>query len=87
MNTSELAKIKKHREQMLDSYCEAIKEVGGRVDYFLDEIDTMTVSEMMDALAHNDVRFTTTRRPREKSLDVPHPPEPPPTRNVRDVWF
>lgn len=58
MKTSELAAIRQHREEMLDSYLESIREVGGDSKMFLENIDTLTISEMMDLLAQNGVRFT-----------------------------
>ena len=57
MKTSELVEVRKHREEMLDSYIKAIREVGGAPDMFLQDIDKMTVAEMMDVLAQNRVRF------------------------------
>jgi len=52
----------KQREEMLQSYCDAIRKVGGCPMRFLDRLDHMTVREMIDVLAQNGVRFTTTRK-------------------------
>lgn len=59
MKAKDIARVKLHREEMIDSYIQAIREVGGCPSIFLEEIDTMTVAEMIDALAQNRVRFTT----------------------------
>lgn len=58
MKTADIAYVRKHREEMLDSYIRSIREVGGDPSAFLDRIDTMTVAEMMDVLAQNRVRFS-----------------------------
>ena len=52
----------KQREEMLQSYCDAIRKVGGCPKRFLDELEHMTVRDMIDALAQNGVRFTTNRK-------------------------
>jgi hypothetical protein len=48
------------KNEMLKSYCEAIREAGGDVELFIEDIDTMTVGEMINRLAQNDIRFTYT---------------------------
>lgn len=55
---SEIIRVRKHREKMLDSYLESIRTVGGCPKLFLDSIETMTVAEMMEVLAQNHIRFT-----------------------------
>lgn len=52
----------KQREEMLQSYCDAIRKVGGCPTHFLDKLEDMTVREMIDVLAQNGVRFTTNRK-------------------------
>lgn len=55
---SELVRVRKHREAMLDTYIDAIRQVGGSPAHFLETLETMTVAEMMEILAQNYVRFT-----------------------------
>lgn len=52
----------RQREEMLQSYCDAIRKVGGCPMTFLDRLEYMTVREMIDVLAQNGVRFTTNRK-------------------------
>lgn len=52
----------RHREEMLQSYCDAIRKVGGCPMVFLDRLESMSVREMIDVLAQNGVRFTTNRK-------------------------
>lgn len=52
----------RQREEMLQSYCDAIRKVGGCPMAFLDRLESMTVREMIDVLAQNGVRFTTNRK-------------------------
>jgi len=47
-----------HRAEMIDSYTLSIAECGGSASHFIKSIDTMTVKEMINALAQNGVRFT-----------------------------
>lgn len=51
------ATIYKHIDAMMQSYTESIREAGGDVKYFLDNMDTMTVTEMFKSLAQNGIRF------------------------------
>ena len=44
--------------KMLASYMSAITKCGGAVDSFIEDIDTMTVAEMISILGPNGVRFT-----------------------------
>ena len=43
--------------KMLMSYISAITKCGGAVDSFIEDIDTMTVAEMINILGPNNVRF------------------------------
>ncbi|NIQ05586.1 MAG: hypothetical protein GWO20_07630 [Candidatus Korarchaeota archaeon] len=52
----------RQREEMLQSYCDAIRKVGGCPLVFLDKLDHMTVREMIDVLAQNGVRFTANQK-------------------------
>lgn len=54
--------VAKHKAEMLDSYIIAIAECGGSPSKFIEEIDTMTVKEMIDILAQNGVRFTVKKK-------------------------
>ena len=43
------------KQQMINSYKKAIENAGGNSDMFVDSIDTMTVGEMINHLAHNGI--------------------------------
>lgn len=57
-SAKDIAEVRMHREEMIDSYIEAVREVGGCPNHFLRNIDRMTVAEMIDVLAQNRVRFS-----------------------------
>lgn len=57
-----MVEVYKQRAEMLDSYLIAIAKAGGSTSRFVDNIETMTVMEMIECLAHNGVRFTNKRR-------------------------
>lgn len=61
-NGNEYVQVIRHREEMLQSYCDAIRKVGGCPMHSLDRLGSMTVKEMIDVLAQNGVRFTTNRK-------------------------
>ncbi len=62
MKSEDIASVKLHREEMIDTYVEAIRKVGGCPSHFLKKINEMTVAEMIDVLAQNGVRFTTVEK-------------------------
>ena len=51
-------KDKNHYADMLCNYIQTISQAGGDVDIFIDNMDTMTVKEMLVSLAPSGVRFT-----------------------------
>jgi len=55
---SDYVSVIKDRAEMLDSYMMAIVKCGGSPKTFLEDIEKMTVKEMIDTLAQNGVRFT-----------------------------
>lgn len=57
MKTAQIARIRVAREEMLESYIDAIREAGGDYRIFLKEASSMSVAEMIDLLAQNGVRF------------------------------
>ena len=57
-----MVEVYKQRAEMLDSYLIAIAKAGGSTGRFMDNIETMTVMEMIECLAQNGVRFTNKRR-------------------------
>lgn len=65
VSIKELTGVEKHRQEMIRSYADAIRKARGCPDVFLDQIETMTVAEMIEALAQNRVRFTTIARNRD----------------------
>ncbi len=62
-------KISKDEAEMLNSFIKAIESVGGSSRPFISRIDTMTVSELITALAPNRVRFTYTKQKEEDQDD------------------
>jgi hypothetical protein len=58
LESIDYVKVVKMRAEMLDSYMMAIVKCGGSPKSFIADIETMTVKEMIDALAQNGVRFT-----------------------------
>lgn len=65
MDTTISASIIAQRYEMLESYAEAIRKCGGDPTYFLMNVETMTVREMIDCLAQNGVRFSCNKRFRD----------------------
>jgi len=59
-------KITKDEGEMLSSLINSIENVGGSSKHFIAKLDSMTVAELITALAPNRVRFTYTKQKEEQ---------------------